>query len=38
MGGLKPAETKAFRLPFDNIPQGWNNQMPQLVIAGIVFQ
>ncbi|MEO5925993.1 MAG: FxLYD domain-containing protein [Bryobacteraceae bacterium] len=38
MGGLKPGETKPFRLPFDAIPVGWNNQMPQLVIAGIVFQ
>jgi hypothetical protein len=38
MGGLKPGETKSFRLPFDAIPAGWNNQMPQLVIAGIVFQ
>ena len=38
MGGLKPGEAKMFRLPFDNIPAGWNNQMPQLVIAGIVFQ
>lgn len=38
MEGLKPGETKPFRLPFDSIPTGWNNQMPQLVIAGIVFQ
>ncbi len=38
MGGLKPGETKPFRLPFDAIPEGWNNQMPQLVIAGIEFQ
>jgi len=34
---LKPGETRAFRLPFDDIPQGWNNQMPQLVIAHIDF-
>jgi hypothetical protein len=33
--GLKPGETRAFRLPFDDIPGGWNNQMPQLVIARI---
>jgi hypothetical protein len=32
---LKPGETRAFRLPFDDIPGGWNNQMPQLVIARI---
>jgi hypothetical protein len=24
-------------LPFDDIPEGWNNQMPQLVIARIQF-
>lgn len=34
---LKPGETRAFRLPFDDIPAGWNNQMPQLVIARIEF-
>jgi hypothetical protein len=35
--GLKPGETRTFRLPFDDIPGGWNNQMPQLVIARIEF-
>jgi hypothetical protein len=34
---LRPGETRAFRLPFDDIPGGWNNQMPQLVIARIEF-
>ncbi len=34
---LKPGENRAFRLPFDNIPATWNNQMPQLVIAHIDF-
>ena len=34
---LKPGETRAFRLPFDNLPPSWNNQMPQLVIAQIRF-
>lgn len=34
---LKPGESRAFRLPFDDIPAGWNNQMPQLVIARIEF-
>jgi len=34
---LKAGETRAFRLPFDDIPGGWNNQMPQLVIARIEF-
>jgi hypothetical protein len=37
MGGLKPGETKSFRLPFDEMPQSWNQQMPQLVIAGVKF-
>jgi len=37
MGGLRPGETKAFRLPFDELPQSWNQAMPQLVIAGIKF-
>ena len=36
-GALKPGETRGFRLPFDNIPASWNNQMPQLVIARIEF-
>jgi len=34
---LKPGESRAFRLPFDDIPGSWNNQMPQLVIARIEF-
>jgi hypothetical protein len=28
---------RPFRLPFDDIPASWNNQMPQLVIARIGF-
>ena len=36
--GLKPGETRNFRLPFDSIPQGWNQALPQLVIAGIEFE
>lgn len=36
-GGLMPAETKPFRLPFDNLPGSWNQGLPQLVIAEIVF-
>jgi hypothetical protein len=35
--GLKPGETKSFRLPFDEIPESWNQAMPQLVIAGVKF-
>ncbi len=38
MGGLAPGENKQFRLPFDNIPESWNQVMPQLVIAQIQFQ
>ena len=37
MGGLKPGETKTFRLPFDEIPESWNQEMPQLVIAAVRF-
>ncbi len=37
-GGLSPGTTKPFRLPFDNIPESWNNVMPQMVIARIDFQ
>ena len=37
MGGLKPGETKSFRLPFDELPDSWNHAMPSLVIAGIRF-
>jgi len=37
MGGLAPGETKAFRLAFDDIPESWNQALPQLVIAGIDF-
>lgn len=36
-GGLKPGETKSFRLPFDEIPESWNQAMPQLVIAAVKF-
>jgi hypothetical protein len=36
-GELKPGETKSFRLPFDTLPQSWNQTMPQMVIAGILF-
>lgn len=37
MGGLKPGETKSFRLPFDDIPESWNQALPQLVIASVKF-
>ena len=37
MGGLKPGETKSFRLPFDQLPETWNQKMPLLVIASVKF-
>ena len=36
-GGLKPGELKSFRLPFDTIPPSWNQTLPQVVIANILF-
>jgi hypothetical protein len=37
MGGLAPGESKPFRLAFDDIPESWNQILPQLVIASIDF-
>lgn len=37
MGKLAPGEFRDFRLAFDNIPESWNQAMPQLVIARIDF-
>ena len=37
-GGLAPGATRSFRLPFDTIPESWNNVMPQMVIARIDFE
>jgi hypothetical protein len=37
MGGLAPGEIKSFRLPFDSIPESWNQAMPDMVIARIEF-
>jgi len=34
---LAPGETRPFRLPFDDIPDTWNQVMPQIVIARIDF-
>ncbi|MFL6352094.1 MAG: hypothetical protein ACJ74Z_09615 [Bryobacteraceae bacterium] len=34
---VKPKETRPFRLAFDNLPDGWNQAMPTLVIAHITF-
>jgi hypothetical protein len=38
IGAVSPGQVKSFRLPFDNIPESWNQAMPQLVMAGIEFQ
>ncbi len=37
-GPLQPGQTRAFRLPFDNISPKWNRDSPQLVIAQIEFR
>jgi len=34
---LRPGESRSFRLPFDTLPEGWNQAMPRLVIARINF-
>jgi hypothetical protein len=34
---LKPDETRAFRLPFDTLPEGWNQAIPVMAIANINF-
>jgi hypothetical protein len=34
---LAPGEVRQFRLPFDNIPDAWNQAKPQMVIARIDF-
>jgi len=34
---LAPGQTHRFRLAFDDIPESWNNRMPQLVIAQVLF-
>lgn len=35
---LKPTETRAFRLPFEGVSQNWNQTLPNLVIAEILFE
>jgi hypothetical protein len=37
-GPLAPGETKSFRLPFDTIPESWNQGLPTLIIAQIQFE
>lgn len=34
---LRPGEKRAFRLPFDALPDGWNQSIPKMVIAQITF-
>jgi hypothetical protein len=36
-GPLLPNAVRPFRLPFDSLPDGWNQAMPKLVIARIQF-
>ena len=36
-GSLKPAATRTFRMPFDTLPDGWNQALPKMVIAQITF-
>ncbi|MDA1313948.1 MAG: FxLYD domain-containing protein [Acidobacteria bacterium] len=37
-GPLHPGETQHFRLPFDAIPEDWNQTMPNLFISQIQFE
>jgi hypothetical protein len=37
-GVLNHGETKSFRLAFENLPAGWNQAIPDLVIAQIQFE
>lgn len=34
---LQPGEVRPFRLPFDAVPEGWNQALPKMVIAQITF-
>lgn len=34
---LKPGEVRNFRLPFDSLPDTWNQALPRMVIAQIAF-
>jgi hypothetical protein len=36
-GSLKPGETKSFRMPFEGLPDGWNQDTPKMVIGQIAF-
>lgn len=34
---LEPGNTRSFRLPFEGLPQNWNQALPTMVIASIDF-
>ncbi len=36
-GPAAPGQTRNFQLTFDNIPESWNQAMPDLVISQIQF-
>lgn len=36
-GTLKQGATTSFRMPFDTLPDGWNQALPKMVIAQITF-
>jgi len=36
--GLAPTKERDFRLAFDDIPEGWNQVLPNLYIAEIAFE
>ncbi len=36
-GPVAPGQTREFELSFDNVPAGWNQALPDLVIAQIQF-
>ena len=35
---LAPTHSRSFELPFDGLPEGWNQAMPRLIIAQIAFE
>jgi hypothetical protein len=37
-GGLEPGKAKPFRVAFDDVPESWNQAMPNPVIAAIEFK
>jgi hypothetical protein len=34
---LKPGEARPFRLAFDRLPETWNQALPRIAVARIVF-